>query len=86
MENVQLPRKSPIHSWEFVDMYLVWIALNNYVILIKLKTPYQSLATTEFGLFYALSKSFQGFGFATATKPTKTHDSDYGTYRSSASA
>lgn len=25
----------------------------------------QSLTTTEFGLFYAISKSFQGFGFAT---------------------
>lgn len=29
------------------------------------KPAYQSLATTEFGLFYAISKSFQGFGFAT---------------------
>lgn len=28
------------------------------------KTATQSLATTEFGLFYAISKSFQGFGFA----------------------
>lgn len=29
------------------------------------KLAYQSLATTEFGLFYAISKSFQGFSFAT---------------------
>lgn len=30
------------------------------------ETPtYQSFTTTEFGLFYAISKNFQGFGFAT---------------------